>query len=167
MTASVSKSASATSYGDRQEVPIARLCAMAYRSLIDELHERLAVRGYKDVKRSYGFVLLPAREKTKTVNDLALEMGLTKQAASKLVESMRESGYVKLVPNPADARSKFLRLTPKGERLLGHVESIYRELESEWADVLGVKRMESLRGDLERVLRARGEGALPGVRPAW
>lgn len=140
---------------------------MAYRSLIDELHQRLVARGYKDVKRSYGFVLLPAREKNKTVNDVALEMGFTKQAASKLVEAMSESGYVKLVQNPDDARSKLLRLTPKGERLLGHVESIYRELEDEWAQVLGAKRLEGLRGDLERVLRARGEGALPGIRPAW
>ncbi|MCB9590653.1 MAG: winged helix-turn-helix transcriptional regulator [Polyangiaceae bacterium] len=163
----MSKSASSTSYGDRQDVPIARLCAMAYRSLIDELHQRLVARGYKDVKRSYGFVLLPAREKNKTVNDVALEMGFTKQAASKLVEAMSESGYVKLVQNPDDARSKLLRLTPKGERLLGHVESIYRELEDEWAQVLGAKRLEGLRGDLERVLRARGEGALPGIRPAW
>ncbi len=163
----MSKSASSASYGDRHDVPIARLCAMAYRSLIDELHDRLVARGYTDVKRSYGFVLLPARERDKTVNDLAAEMGFTKQAASKLVEAMRESGYVKLVPNPADARSKLLRLTPRGERLLGHVESIYRELEAEWTAVLGEKRLESLRGDLERVLRQRYEGTLPGIRPAW
>ncbi|MCA9632462.1 MAG: winged helix-turn-helix transcriptional regulator [Myxococcales bacterium] len=163
----MSNPGSSTSFGDRQDVPVARLCAMAYRSLIDDLHERLVARGYKDVKRSYGFVLLPAREKNKTVNDLAAEMGFTKQAASKLVEAMRESGYVKLVPNPADARSKLLRLTPRGERLLSHVESIYRELEDEWASVLGVKRFEALRSDLERVLRERYSGALPGVRPAW
>ncbi|ACY18281.1 MarR family winged helix-turn-helix transcriptional regulator [Haliangium ochraceum] len=162
-----SKKPTSTTYADRGDVPMARLCAMAYRSLVDELHERLEARGYRGLKRSYGFVLLPARERTKTVSDVASEIGFTKQAASKLVESMRAAGYVELVANPADARSKLLRLTAAGERLLAQVEDIYRELEAEWAEVLGKRRLDALRGDLERILRARNEGALPGIRPGW
>ncbi|MCU1617435.1 MAG: transcriptional regulator, MarR family, partial [Frankiales bacterium] len=41
-----------------QDVPLARLFAMAYRLLVDGLHERLAERGWSDVRPAFGFVLL-------------------------------------------------------------------------------------------------------------
>jgi hypothetical protein len=42
--------------------PLARLFAIAYRLLIDSLHERLQARGWTDVRPAYGFVLLAARD---------------------------------------------------------------------------------------------------------
>ena len=47
--------------GDGKPVPMARLLAMAYRQLIDGLHERLPAVGFTDVRPSYGFVLLAVR----------------------------------------------------------------------------------------------------------
>ena len=38
--------------------PLARLFAIAYRLLIDGLHERLRARGWTDVRPAFGFVLL-------------------------------------------------------------------------------------------------------------
>ena len=40
---------------------LARLFAMAYRQLIDGLHERLRDQGWTDVRPAFGFVLLAAR----------------------------------------------------------------------------------------------------------
>ena len=44
-------------------IPLARLLAMAYRQLIDDLHDRLAREGYTDVRPEFGYVLLAARKK--------------------------------------------------------------------------------------------------------
>ena len=38
--------------------PLARLFAIAYRQLIDGLHDRLQARGWTDVRPAFGFVLL-------------------------------------------------------------------------------------------------------------
>lgn len=136
---------------------------MVYRTLIDDLHERLRARGWRDVRMNYGFVLLESRGRALGVTDIARLMGVTKQAASKLVSSMVKAGYLQEV-EADDARARQVTLSPRGQRLLGAVEEIYRELEGDWAKVIGGDRVEALREDMVAVLIAR-HGALPSVRP--
>jgi hypothetical protein len=50
---------------------LARLFAIAYRSLIDGLHDELAGRGWTDVRPAFGFVLLTCRDEQTTVTALA------------------------------------------------------------------------------------------------
>lgn len=144
-------------------LPLARLSALVYRSLIDDLHAHLRARGWRDVRPSYGFVLLEARRRSLGVTDVARLMEVTKQAASKLVDAMVTAGYLREVAVD-DARARQVTLAPRGRRLLGAVEEIYAELEAAWARVIGAARVEALRADLRAVLEAR-HGALPSVRP--
>ena len=71
--------------------PLARLFAIAYRQLIGGLHDRLQAQGWTDVRPAFGFVLLAARDQPTSVTELAALMGMTKQAASKLVEKRLDS----------------------------------------------------------------------------
>lgn len=146
--------------------PLARLLAIAYRALVDDLHSDLRERGWRDVRPAYGFVLLAARERTTTSSEIASLMGITKQAASKLVDGMAAAGYVARGGETNDARRKPVSLTPRGEALLGTVEEIYARLEGQWAQVIGAGAMERLRDDLVAVLTSNGERELPAVRPA-
>lgn len=146
-------------------MPIARLLAMAYRTLIDTLHARLRAEDWTDVRRAYGFVLLATRSEPTTVTDLAELLGVTKQAASKLVESMVDSGYLLRTTDPDDARIKRIALAERGRRLLQAVERIYTDLEGEWAAVIGVRSVEQIRRSLTAVLLATHDGELPVVRP--
>ncbi len=143
---------------------LARLLAIAYRSLIDGLHERLRAGGWDDVRPTYGFVLLAARRGPITSTELGVLMGTTKQAASKLVDSMEIAGYVTRGSEHSDARRRPVVLTDRGRRLLDAVESIYAELEATWAEVIGRDRLEQLRADLAAVVTLP-DGALPPVRP--
>lgn len=145
---------------------LARLLAIAYRSLIQGLHERLRDRGWHDVRPAYGFVLLAARSAPTTSSELATLLGMTKQAASKLLEGMEETGYVRRGAAAQDARRRPVELTDRGRRLLGEVEEIYVELEAEWAEIIGADRVAALRADLVAVLTLPG-GTLPPVRPPW
>lgn len=146
------------------KVPLARLSAIVFRTLIDDLHERLGPRGFRDVGASFGFVLLEARNRTLTVTEVARLMGITKQAASKLVSSMQQCGYL-LATLDDDQRARRVEISARGRRLLAAVEEIYAELEAEWAAVIGEKRVEAIRADLTEVLIAR-HGGLPSVKPA-
>jgi DNA-binding MarR family transcriptional regulator len=146
--------------------PLARLFAIAYRLLIDGLHERLRVRGWTDVRPAFGFVLLAASSGSTTSTELASIMGTTKQAASKLLDTMESAGYIRRAVASDDARWRPVVLTPRGKRLLAAVEDIYLELEQAWEDVIGAARVRQMRSDLVRVLSGE-DGELPPVRPTW
>ncbi|MGZ4694741.1 MAG: MarR family winged helix-turn-helix transcriptional regulator, partial [Acidimicrobiales bacterium] len=127
-----------------QQVPIARLLAMAYRMQMDGLHDRLRAAGWTDVRPAFGFVLLAARDRPTTGTDLAELMGTSKQAASKLVDAMEAAGFVTRTTSTVDGRQKAVELAPRGRKLLGVVEGIYRDLEAEWAAVVGDQAVERL-----------------------
>jgi DNA-binding MarR family transcriptional regulator len=146
-------------------VPLARLLAMTYRHMIDGLHERLAAHGYDDVRPAFGYVLLATRERPRTGAEIGELLGTTKQAASKLIDAMEAAGYVAREAHEDDARAKTIVLTARGRRLLTTVESIYDELEAEWAKVTSKRRVDALREDLRAVLESAHGGSLPPVRP--
>ena len=146
-------------------VPLARLFAIAYRTLIDGLHRRLAERGWTGVRVNDGFVLLAARGGGLRGADIAALLGVSKQAASKLVDAMCDDGYVAREPDPGDERAKQIVLTDRGLALLAAVEEIYSELESEWAAVLGAGAVETLRADLTTALEHSHGGRLPVITP--
>lgn len=147
-------------------IPLARLFAMGMGSLVDRLHERLDEGEFAGIRSDFAFVLLAARDSTPTGNEVAQLMGTTKQGASKLVDAMEAEGLVVRRPHPEDARAKAIHLAPRGRRMLAAAEAIYAELETEWARVLGRGRLEELRRDLERALRATHDGGLPPIRPS-
>lgn len=146
-------------------VPLARLFAIGYRVLVDGLHRELAARGWTDVRVSYGFVLLAARSGGVRGADVAALLGVSKQAASKLVDAMQDAGYVTRQPHDRDDRAKLIRLTERGHALLAAVEQIYAELEARWAAVLGAAAVESMRADLTTVLGHPHGGRLPSIAP--
>src|SRR3954451_413515 len=99
-------------------VPLARLFAMAYRLLVDGLHERLAQRGWTDVRPAFGFVLLALRAAIAPLRDRPGVIATSKQAVSKLVDAMVAAGYVERAAAPRDARAKPVQLSDRGRTLL-------------------------------------------------
>jgi DNA-binding MarR family transcriptional regulator len=155
------------SRGKANGPPLARLFAIAYRSLIDGLHDALAERGWSDVRPAFGFVLLAARDEPTTVTALAELMGMTKQAASKLVDAMEEARYVRRVMGDGDGRQRPVEITARGRQLLDAVEQIYGELEATWAERIGRADLERMRSALVEVLATEDAERLPPVRPTW
>ena len=148
-------------------IALARLLAMGFRLAITGLHERLAERGWDDVRPPYGFVLLALRSGPLTVTDVGGLMGMTKQAASQLVDAMAQSGYLVRSVDESDRRQRVLSLSVKGETLLGAVEEIYAEIEAEWADMAGADALRATRDALTRIVLTANDGVLPAVRPTW
>jgi len=148
-------------------IPLARLLAMAFRLMIDSLHERLRERGWSDVRPAYGFVLLALRDQAITGKDVAALMGTTKQAASQLVDAMESAGFVARVASPRDGRVRDLVLADRGRALLQAVEEVYAEIEGEWALLAGADDLVSARRALSAVVAAADDTAQPAVRPIW
>ena len=143
-----------------QGPPLARLLAVAHRSLVDGLQRELRARGWADVRPSFGYVLVAARDGPTTATALAGLLGTSKQATSKLVDAMEAAGYVRRRPGAGDGRQRPVELTRRGLDLLAAVEEIYAQLEREWADVIGLESVERLRADLVAIATAPDSGQL-------
>lgn len=148
-------------------VPLARLFAMAGRYLVERLHQRLAERGWPDIPPAAGYVLLATRAGPTTGGEIAQLMRTSKQAASKLLESLERRGFVERgATTGEDGRTKSVVLTDQGRALLAAVEDIYVELESAWAGLLGRDTLELIRTSLTRALVDAYGGALPAIGPS-
>ncbi|WP_377644442.1 MarR family winged helix-turn-helix transcriptional regulator [Oryzobacter terrae] len=147
--------------------PLARLLAMSFRLMIDDLHARLRERGWDDVRPAYGFVLLALRDGSLRAKDVATLMGTTKQAASQLVAAMEAAGYVTRVASARDGRARDLALAGRGRELLAAVEEVYAQIEDEWARRAGADALATARRALSAVVISGDDSVPPAVRPVW
>jgi len=143
------------------------LLALGFRGATDELHRQLAAKGFDDVRPAHGFVFQRLAPDGATGNELAEHMGVTKQAASLMVDYLEEHGYVKRQPHPKDKRGKIVALTQRGWSCIRATESIFAAIEERWSKLLGEQRMEELRSDLRKLVYATADGRPINFRPVW
>ena len=72
-------------------------------------------------------------------NELATLMGVTKQAASRIVKELTASGYVRSEKKDVDHRSSMLYLTKEGEQFYTEVEQATKLIEQEYTKLIGAK----------------------------
>jgi DNA-binding MarR family transcriptional regulator len=135
--------------------PLGRLLAMALAAVIDELHERLADAGWPRVRPMWGFVLLALRDRPRNIGEVGELLGVTKQAAAKVVASLVDEGLVERREDPGDRRVAVLGLTPDGDRFLADAEAAYQAIEDGWAQVAGRRDVAALRRAVSVVLHSR------------
>lgn len=129
------------------ELPL--LLFAGFRSLIDDLHHRLADQGHPEIRPSHGFALQAIGSRDATAADLGRRLGVSKQAAGKTIDRLEELGYVGRSVDAADARRRTVRLTERGWDVLGRSALIFDELRADWSGRVGERRV----AELEDVLR--------------
>src|SRR5215213_3796973 len=75
------------------------------------------------------------------LTDLAAQAGITKQSAGFLVDQLERAGYVERVPDPEDGRARLVRVAERGARSVEASRAIVEQVEREWTDHLGERRM--------------------------
>ena len=138
----------------------------AFRSIIDELHAELALRGHAAARPVHGFALQAIGPDGTTISELGRRLGVSKQAAAKTAAGLVSLGYADREPDLDDARATRLRRTPQGDELLRTSAEIFELLRARWIEELGVDRVRALEEDLE-TMTARGGGAKVADLPGW
>ncbi|BCK57908.1 MarR family winged helix-turn-helix transcriptional regulator [Nocardia wallacei] len=143
-----------------QDLPMLLLAAAA--EVTDAVHAAVAAAGFDDVRPTHGFAFARMAPHGATVGEIAEHLGVTKQAASQLVEELVNKGYAQRNPHPRDARSRLITLTPRGWAATRAADAAAAEFTARWEAALGRERTAGLREALARVVA-------PGrVRPsAW
>jgi DNA-binding MarR family transcriptional regulator len=132
------------------ELPLRLL--LGFRTIIDALHAELARRGHAELRPMHGFVFQAIGVDGTTAVDLGRRLGISKQAAGKTIESLERLGYVQRGADPADRRSKIVRLTSRGIDALRQSAEIFDELRARWAQTIGPQRLRSLEDDLRALV---------------
>lgn len=144
------------------ELPLRLL--LGFRVLIDELHAELARQGHPELRPMHGFVFQAIGPVGTTAAELGRRLGVSKQAAAKHIDALEALGYVERLADPADARSKRVRLTRRGVDSLARSARIFDELRERWAKVIGRERLRALEADLRKVTPAE---LFPLDIPGW
>jgi DNA-binding MarR family transcriptional regulator len=141
-----------------QALPGLLLAAAA--ALVDAIHEGVVAEGFTDMRPTHGFVFVRLAPDGATVGQVAAHLGVTKQAASQLVEELEQKGYVRRGPHPRDARARLVTLTERGWACTRAADRAAARAIAAWGEVLGAAEIERMVADLALV-------APPGrVRPA-
>jgi DNA-binding MarR family transcriptional regulator len=128
--------------------------------LTQRINDGVVARGF-EARPAYGFAFTRLAPDGATVTDLATHLGVTKQAASQLVDELVRKGYVERRPHPGDARARLVVLTERGWACTRAAEEAAAEAVQGWADVLGEREVRVL---CDRLVRIAPYGH---IRPAW
>ena len=128
-----------------------------------ELHRRLEAEGHPQIRNAHGCVFRYIDVDGSRLTELAAQSGLTKQAVGEFVDELEQHGYVHRVPDPIDGRAKIIRLTKRGQDARRAALCIFTDIESEWAERFGDRRIAALREVLEAIA---AEAGVPAPAPA-
>lgn len=129
--------------------------------LTQRIHEGVVARGFEGLRPAHGFAFTRLAPDGATVTDLAAHLGVTKQAASQLVEELVRKGYVERRPHPGDARARLVVLTERGWACTRAAEEAAADVVRTWGELLGEGEMRALH---DRLVRIAPYGP---IRPAW
>ncbi|MFF5006725.1 MarR family winged helix-turn-helix transcriptional regulator [Streptomyces phaeochromogenes] len=129
--------------------------------LTQRIHEGVVARGFEGVRPAHGFAFARLAPGGATVTELAAHLGVTKQAASQLVDEIVRKGYAERRPHPDDARARLVVLTEQGWACTRAAEEAAAEAVEPWVELLGEGEVRALR---DRLLRIAPYGP---IRPAW
>ena len=92
-----------------EQLNLAQLLRMPFKALVTELHERLAERGYPDIRPTHTLIFALVGRDGMRLSELAERAQMTKQLVNYLVTSIEELGYVSRAERGQKERGAFSR----------------------------------------------------------
>ncbi|MFH8341356.1 MarR family winged helix-turn-helix transcriptional regulator [Streptomyces sp. AM6-12] len=129
--------------------------------LTQRIHEGVVARGFAGLRPAHGFAFARLAPDGATVTELAAHLGVTKQAASQLVDEVVRKGYAERRPHPGDARARLIVLTERGRACTRAAEAAAAEVVGGWGELLSEAEVRTLRGALAKI------APYGPVRPVW
>ena len=118
-----------------------RRTSQRYRTAIRDC---LAERGFDELPQPGYWALMILSRGGTDASQLIAEMGVSKQAVSKLVDTLVTLGFVDRKPNTSDRRRTDLRLSAKGRQAADVIGEAVRTTEETLVSELGANRYEDL-----------------------
>jgi DNA-binding MarR family transcriptional regulator len=122
-----------------------------FHILVEEIHSKLALHGYPEIRPAHGNVFQFIGKNGARVTDMAEKAQMTKQSMSYLVYYLESYGYVERREDPTDKRALIFGLTEKGKKVEDVAEMAIAEVEQKWEKALGKKDFKKLNSLLKKL----------------
>jgi DNA-binding MarR family transcriptional regulator len=131
---------------------LAILLVGAARVVADRLGDAVARSGIDDMRAPFGYVIRALADGDRTLTELAGLLGVSKQAAIKVVDEMEARGFLTRETHPDDRRVKLLRLTAKGRKVRRAALAASHRMERDLRAEIGDVAVDDMRAALEQLL---------------
>jgi len=132
------------------------LVARRWRSLLDE---RLRLIGQSSARMEAMAAIINSPSLSAQV-DIAKRLRIEGPTMTRMLDTLEADGLVERLPDPADRRTKQLRLTPAGEKVLEDIFGIADALRDRLLEGVAPERMDEL-NELLVMLTGRLDAGLP------
>jgi DNA-binding MarR family transcriptional regulator len=130
------------------EIVIPALLRSARGSYGGAIRVRLTAAGFDDLPRHGAYVLGGMANHGGSAGGLVRELGITKQAASQLIDTLVVRGYLKRDINLSDRRRMTIELTERGRAAAAAVRSGVNDVDAQLAELCPPAVLEGLRAGL-------------------
>jgi len=129
-------------------------------------HLLQAVRGstHTKIRNAHGYVFQHLLAHSRTVGELATLLGVTQQAASKVVAELEKLGYVVRQPDSVDSRIRRVTLTRRGTTVVERARAARAALEAQLLKELGQAVVGEARRALVALLGITGQTGAVAAR---
>ncbi len=110
------------------------LLALARLSWVRQMADRLGRLGYADYRRSDAIAMRMLIRGPVPVGRLGTELGVTRQAARKVIDGLEQRQFVRIERDPQDSRVRNAILTPVGQGYARAVIEVIHALNREFAE---------------------------------
>jgi DNA-binding MarR family transcriptional regulator len=141
-----------------EEWPLPALLRSARRVFGMEVRSALAEAGCADLPPNGPFVLGAIARTGAPLADVIRQLGVSKQTAGQLVDTLVARGYLDRTPDPDDRRRVMLSLTSRGEAAAGEIRDAVDQVEASLADRVGARRMSHTRQTLAALIEGARHG---------
>lgn len=139
----------------RQEIVIPALLRAARGAYGNAIRARLAAAGFDDLPRNGPFVLGGMANHGAVASDLVRQLGVSRQAASQLIDTLVLRGYLERRVNPDDRRRMTIELTDRGRSAAAAVREGVESVDDELTAMLSAQQLAGLVTGLEALCTIR------------
>jgi DNA-binding MarR family transcriptional regulator len=134
------------------EVAIPALLRAARRTYGSAIRSSLAEVGCDDVPRNGSFVIGAIARGGSPLSGIIKELGVSKQAAGQLVDTLVLRGYLVRSPDPADRRRMTVALTERGRLAAVAVREAVQDVDAQVARRVGADSVTRTRATLAALI---------------
>jgi DNA-binding MarR family transcriptional regulator len=131
---------------------LALLLLGGFHAMADEVVAELERRGHPGVRPVHEFALRAIGAGADTASELGRRLSVSKQAAAKTIAALEEMGYVDREDDPADARRKRLRVTPRGHEMTTVGARLFDDVRARWAAEVGAAELDAIQTRLAQLV---------------
>lgn len=135
-------------HDEPEQLHPALLMFIAGRHVEHRVMQAVIAAGFADLTLAQARLLARVAENGTRLTELAEAAQITKQSAGFLVDQLEKVGFVRRVPDPADARARLVVLAPRAVEVQAVARTEEQRILAEWTAHLGRKRMAALQDAL-------------------